>query len=265
MIPYKKLFPYLQQMLDEEWGYIWGTAGVLWTEEKQKAVENAMAQKYGAKWINHMVTDCSGVMVYIWKQFGLKIPHGSNSIKNQSVGKLQNLPAPGYAAFRVKDDDYYHIGIVGSDGQTVYESQGTITGFTTSPASRWAWFAPFKDVDYRRESNMVNAGDKAVVFTNGGRLNVRNEPSTKGDIITKLTKGTEVDVVSVYPKENFAYVKAGNVTGYVSMDYLEKVESEPVSEPGNQWAVILLFDTKDEAESVASAFKNAIVAEEGAD
>ena len=224
VIPYKKLFPYLQQMLDEEWGYIWGTAGVLWTEEKQKAVENAMAQKYGAKWINHMVTDCSGVMVYIWKQFGLKIPHGSNSIKNQSVGKLQNLPAPGYAAFRVKDDD-----------------------------------------DYRRESNMVNAGDKAVVFTNGGRLNVRNEPSTKGDIITKLTKGTEVDVVSVYPKENFAYVKAGNVTGYVSMDYLEKVESEPVSEPGNQWAVILLFDTKDEAESVASAFKNAIVAEEGAD
>ena len=53
--------------LQNAWGYIWGTAGTMWTEAKQKALEKttdeerAMGRKYGLKWIGHMVADCSGL------------------------------------------------------------------------------------------------------------------------------------------------------------------------------------------------------------
>ena len=274
MIPLQGLYTYLNQMLVENWGYIWGTAGVLWTEAKQKAVQNEMAQKYGEKWIGHMVTDCSGVMVYIWNKYNLKIAHGSNTIARQYCKKMQTLPKPGYAAFKWKNDptgkwsdgDYYHIGIVGEDGGTIYESQGTIAGFTTSPASRWDYFAAFKDVDYEGKKSMTNitAGCQAKVEVEHGYLNVRNEPSRGGDIIGRLNKGEIVDVVAVYPKEDFAYVKTENITGYASCTYLKRID-EHKDEPkeGGKWGVIIPFNSKEDAERLAGLFKNAYVAKEG--
>lgn len=280
MIPLQGLYTYLNQMLSEEWGYIWGTAGTMWTEEKQRAVQygadsyNETAKKYGSKWIGHMVTDCSGVMVYIWNKYNLKIAHGSNTIARQYCKKMQTLPRPGYAAFKWKDDptgkwsggDYYHIGIVGEDGETVYESQGTITGFTTSPASRWDYFAAFKDVDYEGTKSMtdITAGCQAKVNIDTGWLNVRNEPSRSGDIIGKLNKDEVVDVVAVYPKEGFAYVKTPRITGYASCTYLERID-KPIEEPkeDGKWAVVILCESKEDADRFASLFKDAFVAKEG--
>lgn len=221
MIPVNALYEYCEMMLRNKWGYIWGTAGILWTAEKQKAVTNEMAQKYGSKWIGHYVTDCSGVMVYIWKLCGMKILHGSNSIRRQSVGALTNLPKPGYAAFKVKGDDYYHIGIVGADGQTVYEAQGTIMGFTTSPASRWDCFAPFKDVQY--EEVPMPEGERVIyraeVTTKSGVLNVRAGNGTDYPIIDKLPKGTVVDVLVVCPN-GWLYIDDDGEQGYVDGSYL---------------------------------------------
>lgn len=236
-IPVKTLYDVCETMLRDHWGYIWGTAGVLWTAEKQKAVTNEMAQKYGSKWIGHFVTDCSGVMVYIWKLCGMKILHGSNSIRRQSVGALTNLPKPGYAAFKVRGDDYYHIGIVAADGQTVYEAQGTIAGFTTTPASRWDCFAPFKDVQYEEVMPMPD-GDKVIyraeVITESGPLNVRSGPGTQYDKIGKLPKGEIVDVMVECPN-GWMYVDDDGDQGYVDGRYLRRVDaSEPSSDEGDQ-------------------------------
>lgn len=152
------LYAGCEKMLSEKWGYIWGAAGVAWTRERQRNVSDANAKKYGSRWIGHTVADCSGVMVYIWKQHGLRIHHGSNGIARKHVGEMQKTPVPGYAAFRhrARDTekypdgrgDYYHIGIVAADGQSVYEAKGTRQGFVMSAAGGWDVFAPFLDVEY---------------------------------------------------------------------------------------------------------------------
>lgn len=222
-IPVSALYSNCEMMLHDKWGYIWGTAGILWTEARQKATDNEMAQKYGSRWIGHMVTDCSGVMVYIWHQFGMNIPHGSNSIRRESVGKLQTMPQPGYAAFKVRDDDFYHIGIVGQDGQIVYEAQGTIAGFTTTPASRWDCFAPFKDVQYEEDMPMPD-GEKVVyraeVITESSPLNVRSGPGTQYDKIGKLPRGEVVDVMVECPN-GWRYIDDDGDQGYVDGRYLK--------------------------------------------
>ena len=94
-IPVKGLYENCEMMLRDHWGYIWGTAGIEWTQARQDATENEMAQKYGSRWIGHMVTDCSGVMVYIWRQYGLKIPHGSPH-RDCRCGRLNRLRISGY-------------------------------------------------------------------------------------------------------------------------------------------------------------------------
>lgn len=222
-IPVTGLYQYCDQMLRDKWGYIWGTAGELWTAAKQDAVENEMAQKYGSRWIGHRVADCSGVMVYIWKQYGLKIAHGSNSIKKQSVGKLQTLPSPGYAAFRVKDGDFYHIGIVSEDGEKVYESQGTIAGFITSYVDTWDVFGPFKDVDYNAQEEPMDGGVqvsyRAEVTTKSGPLNIRTGPGTEYPVKAKVRKGEVVDVWMEYPS-GWRFIDDDGTTGYVDGAYL---------------------------------------------
>lgn len=234
-IPVSEVYRYLDMMLRDRWGYIYGTAGILWTQSRQNSTTNEMAQKYGAKWVGHMVADCSGVMVYIWKKFGLKIPHGSNSIRRQSVGQTQLTPEPGYAAFKVKKSDYYHIGIVGADGATVYEARGTQAGFVTSKAEEWDCFAAFNDVAYSGEVEPVPTGKqvnyKAEVTTKSGSLNIRNGPGIDPntgklyDKIGSVPKGTIVDVWTECDN-GWRYIDDDGDTGYVDGQYLTKLQDD---------------------------------------
>ena len=213
-------------MLRDEWGYIWGTAGVMWTAEKQAAVENEMARKYGSKWIGHMVTDCSGVMVYIWKQFGLKIPHGSSSMVRQGyIIDCGSEPHPGWAALVDKTPetpDNDHIGIVGADGITVYEAKGTQAGFVTSKVTdkKWTKFGRFKDVDYTGGDQPVCTPYKASVTIKSGHLNVRSGPGTEYAKIAKLNNG---DIVTVQAEAaGWSYIN-DPVLGYCASQYLTPI------------------------------------------
>lgn len=224
-IPVSGLYHYCEMMLRDRWGYIWGTAGIEWTEARQKATENEMAQKYGSRWIGHKVADCSGVMVYIWRQYGLKIPHGSNSILRKYCGKPTTSPHPGYAAFKLRNGtDYYHIGIVSENGQLVYESCGTIMGFRVSSVSEWDWFAPFSDVNYSGEEEKMPDGEKvtyrAEVVTENSPLNVRSGPGTQYDKIGKLPRGEIVDVMVECPN-GWRYIDDDGDQGYVDGRYLK--------------------------------------------
>lgn len=223
-IPVSEVYRYLDKMLKDRWGYIYGTAGILWTQSRQNSTTNEMAQKYGSKWIGHMVADCSGVMVYIWKQFGLKIPHGSNSIRRQSVGQTQLTPEPGYAAFKVKKSDYYHIGIVGADGATVYEARGTQAGFVTSNAEEWDCFAAFNDVAYSGEVEPVpdqgtQVNYKATVTTQSGKLNLRSGPGTGYPVVDRIPKGSTVTVWMEYA-DGWHFIDWDGEQGYCSGQYL---------------------------------------------
>ena len=238
MIPVSALYQYTQMMLDDKWGYIWGTSGIKWTQARQNATSNDMAQKYGSKWIGHMVADCSGVMVYIWKQYGMSIYHGSNTIVRKYCGQLTKTPQPGYAAFKWRKQDtskypdgkgdFYHIGIVGKDGKTVYEAKGTQAGFTTSKASTWDYFAPFKDVNYNSQEQIepVVIGDNMTGYVNtvSGKLNIRASANTKAPIITQLEKGTKITITG--ETGDWYQIQINNKVGYASKKYI-MVESEP--------------------------------------
>ena len=111
------------------------------------------------------------------------------------------MPKPGYGALKLRNgDDYYHIGIVAEDGTHVYESKGTLFGFVVSDVKEWDWFGSFNDVDYSEEVKPVEkALYQARVTTDGGILRLREEPSTKSEILAKLQRnaGTASDLVSV--------------------------------------------------------------------
>ena len=267
-IPVQSLFTYCKKMLANKWGYIWGTAGIKWTESRQNDVSDDMAQKYGKQWIGHMVADCSGVMVYIWKQFGLSIYHGSNSIARKYCGAMTTTPQPGYAAFKWRKSsaptysdskgDYYHIGIVSEDATFVYESKGTKAGFVTSDVKTWTYFAPFKDVDYSGKQP-IEIGDTMIgyVNTNSGKLNMREQPSTKSDIIKQIDKGEQVTILGG-PTDGWYHIAYGNKEGYVSATYIkpqEKTESETT-----YYGVFIPCETQEDAEKLQSQYKNSIIA-----
>lgn len=294
MIPFNKipvadLYAECRKMLSDHWGYIWGTAGIKWTQARQDAASDAMAKKYGKKWIGHMVADCSGVMVYIWKQHGMTIAHGSNSIARKYCGKRTKTPKPGYAAFKWREKDtakypdglgdFYHIGIVAEDGRNVYESRGTKDGFVLSAASSWHFFAPFDAVEYdgKREESMTPY--EAVVNTAKGSLNMRSGAGTDFPVIFKLPKGTPVTVLIEYAN-GWAFVDEDGTQGYVSMQYLTRetpepapapVLTEPVTEPDAlRYGVFVTCESREEAEALAKAHPGSILTafkppDEGAD
>ena len=231
-IPVGELYRYLDMMLRDKWGYIYGTAGILWTASRQATTTNDMAQKYGAKWIGHRVTDCSGVMVYIWKQFGMTIPHGSSSMVSRGyIVDCGPDPHPGWAALVDKTPstpDNDHIGIVGRDGVTVYEAKGTQAGFVTSKVTdaKWTKFGRFKDVDYEAEDAVMEGGVQVVyraeVTTESGRLNMRSGPGTGYSVIGKINRGEVVDVWIECPN-GWRYVDDDGQTGYVDGRYLTRL------------------------------------------
>lgn len=236
-IPVKALFENCEMMLCDHWGYIWGTAGVMCTQAViDKAANNPqnpnpeLTEKYGKQWLGHMVTDCSGVMTYIWKQFGLFIPHGSNSmVRTEYVVDITTIPKAGYAAFVYKEDknDYSHIGIVAEDGQTVYEAKGTQSGFVTSKVTdkKWNRFGRFKDVDYEGSGETLKPPYYAMVATNSGPLNVRSGPSTEYPKIGKVAKGQTV-IVKTHNTE-WDFINADGLQGYVSTAYLRPEKEVP--------------------------------------
>ena len=254
------------KMLEDKWGYIWGASGQLWTQAKQDSTDNDMARKYGSQWIGHYVADCSGVMVYVWKQFGLSIYHGSNTIARKYVGQMSSTPQPGYAAFKWRSSggpdergDYYHIGIVDEDCKYVYESRSTKDGFRhDSPVSKWQFFAPFNQVEYRGGDEPMEPKYFAEVVTESGKLNIRSGPGTNYPIIGQLNKGVVVGVCEDFDN-GWSYIQDhDDGHGYVSTKYLSPVETP---EPAVEYRVMLRCASRDEATRLAEILKTATCVE----
>jgi cell wall-associated NlpC family hydrolase len=86
---------------DNKWGYIYGEWHTAWTQAKQTALVNSFVKKYGSnwkndeaakkankyygalygsKWVGHIVTDCSGLFYWAFKELGGYMYHGSNTM-----------------------------------------------------------------------------------------------------------------------------------------------------------------------------------------
>lgn len=178
MIKANDLIEKFKYALAEHWGYIWGTAGVLWTSAKQAQKVQYMVSKYGSdwqknadakddnyykaalygsKWVGHSVADCSGLFVWAFKQLGGSIYHGSNSIydrycseKGKITDEIRKTMLPGTAVFVCKaSGNKSHIGLYIGNG-TVIEAQGTQAGVCTSKlnTAKWTYYGLLKDVQY---------------------------------------------------------------------------------------------------------------------
>ena len=180
VISTEALIAKFQYALDNDWGYIWGAAGVLWTAAKQQQKVDYMISKYGSnwknseaakkddyysaaangsKWIGHTVADCSGLFSWAFKQLGGYMYHGSNTMwdkyctaKGELVkGKRDDGKElkPGTAIFTHATAKRGHVGLYIGDGWVI-EASGTINGVIKSKItiSKWKEWGELKGVDY---------------------------------------------------------------------------------------------------------------------
>lgn len=231
-IPVDGLIQLFQQMHQEHWAYVWGKA------EKG-------------------TVDCSGAFVYAGRHWGVDYPHGSNAIARKCiVGAMLSISEgrPGMAAFKArvpgeKDyalpekytrgadlNDYYHIGLIDTDGKHVLNAKGTSYGFCRDELSRangWDCVAYLTDVDYGEVSPMDGNMARVVLpaGASGTTVNMRKDKAKTADIIARVPVGSEVRVVT--DAGQWCYVGYGDKIGWMMANYIEYPgqdgESESIS------------------------------------
>jgi len=157
--------------LSEQWGYIWGKSGQIWTQAAQDKATDATIKQYGQKWVGRHVADCSGLFSWAFKQLGGYMYHGSNSMWRDYCTKKGPLKAgkrtdgeellPGTAVFTGESEDVHgHVGLYVGGG-FVIEAKGTQSGVITSKITdkRWRWWGELKGVQYSQDSQR---GDEPV-------------------------------------------------------------------------------------------------------
>ena len=243
--------------LSHKWGYIWGTAGILWTQAKQDALVAAFVKKYGSnwknnanaknedkyygatkgsKWVGHTVADCSGLFTWEFNQLGGYMYHGSNTMYNSyctSKGKLTKkgradgqVLKPGTAVFTysTKTKKYGHVGLyVGND--RVIEASGTNAGIITTTISggKWTYWGELKGVDYGKTTTTTpepqKTESKKTATVNGTRVALRAAPSTtSGAVLLRVDKGKTVEVLDDTQWTRISY---NGKTGYMMTKFLD--------------------------------------------
>lgn len=201
MIKASELITKFQYAIDDRWGYIWGTAGVLWTEAKQKQLEQTtdpdreQGRKYGRKWIGHYVADCSGMFYWAFKQLGGYMYHGSNTMWNKycvNQGKLKSGRRedgeelkPGTAVFTYNKTkkNRGHVGLYIGNG-IVIEAAGTSAGVCKSKVSdkKWVEWGELKGVDYNVSDVVTIPVEETPVVVTYPTI----RQGAKGDIVVQL-------------------------------------------------------------------------------
>ena len=167
-------------------GYIWGATGGTWTAEDQKKATREMTVKYGSRWIGKRVWDCSGLIYWIYRLYGMTITHGSNTMYKEFCsakgkikgGKKENGDPikKGSAVFlyRSSDNNRHHVGVYIGDGQCV-EAKGTINGVVMSDISHWHEWGELLGVDYSDETVVMDMAESI-------------RPGSKGEAVRQLQK-----------------------------------------------------------------------------
>ena len=170
-----------QYALDNKFGYVYGTAGILWTEARQKAATREQTVKYGSKWIGHYVADCSGLFKWAFKQLGGTMYHGSNTMYKSyctAKGKLSKGKRtdgkellPGTAVFTGTEGDHGHVGLYIGNGEVI-EAKGTQYGVVKSKVTdkKWTYWGELKGVDYDMSEHQTgDAGALHPVLRKGDK------------------------------------------------------------------------------------------------
>ena len=225
MIPVDQLIDLFRLMYQEHWRYVLGAA-----EEG--------------------CVDCSGAFVYAYRQFGMKIAHGSNAIaRKYIIGAMMpiSMAQPGMAAFKIKSpgeagydlpvkyqegkaeyngdlNDYYHIGLVDEDTRYVLNAKGEKYGFCLNlltTKNGWDFVAWLKDVNYdgKEEGTGMIAKVVPTSTSKGNTVNMREKASTDSPIIVRVPFGSVVEVITDQGK--WSHIEYDGKTGWMQSNYLE--------------------------------------------
>ena len=214
MISTQALIQKFEYALNNHWGYIWGSAGIEWTQAKQDQKVQYMVSKYGsnwqknsdakndnyysaalygAKWIGHTVADCSGLFTWAFRQLGGTMYHGSNTMyreyctsKGKLTSELKKTLQPGTAVFTGSSEtNHPHVGLYVGNGKVI-EASGTQAGVCVSnlTANKWTYWGKLKGVDYSAQNSPVSPSKPT------------NEQKP-GQTMPTLRKGDKGDYVSI--------------------------------------------------------------------
>ena len=158
----KQIAEYALAAYECKGGYIFGTQGITWTQARQTQMEQnrkddpdySQSIKYGKKWIDHRVWDCSGLTRQAALAAGAEIHHGSNSTWNGDCshkGELTSgmaLPI-GAFVFVYKDGKRTHIGTVTGENE-VTEANSARLGVIKSKihGDKWKEWGLCKGVEF---------------------------------------------------------------------------------------------------------------------
>lgn len=278
MIP-ETLISEFEYALTSNFGYIYGTSGEVWSAAKQARLKETKASdpnytysiKYGSKWINHNVTDCSGLFVYAFKKHGQTIYHGSNSIwskgctANGALARGKRIDGkellPGTAVFKYDPDPkkrYHHIGLYIGNGEVI-EAQGAKTGVIKSKVTTWSHWGELKGIDYTNPTKKEDVHMTMVITSaNGKSVNFRHQPSADAAIIQQLPVGTIVTAGE--PSGGWTPVSFNGKSGYIMSQFLAApmVPSEEIAPmPPAVEPVVTITLSESVAKSLAAAMKEA--------
>lgn len=241
----------------EGWGYIYGTAGRLWTEALQRSWSEPphknyeKTKQYGARWIGKNVTDCSGLPLWALKQLGEEIVHHARyqyTDASKYRGKLVDGKRtdgkqllPGTAVFLQGSQEHiHHVGVYVGHNICI-EAKGTQWGVVTSKPEHWDHWGELKVVDYTRAADIENEPipevpehreDKDVLFrvivdNPGAWLNVRSGPGTGYPALFRVEKGDVAEVLAVSDDNKWDQIRCNGRIGWASAEYLSVVDEEP--------------------------------------
>lgn len=241
----------------EGWGYIYGTAGRLWTEALQRSWSEPphknyeKTKQYGARWIGKMVTDCSGLPLWALKQLGEEIVHHARyqyTDASKYRGKLVDGKRtdgkqllPGTAVFLQGNQEHiHHVGVYVGHNICI-EAKGTQWGVVTSEPEHWDHWGELKVVDYTRAEDIENEPIpevpehikkddvlfRVIVDNPGAWLNVRSGPGMGYPALFRVEKGDVADVLAVSDDKKWDQIRCNGRIGWASAEYLSVVDEEP--------------------------------------
>ena len=240
MINVKDFLQKIQIPLMQQWGYIYGTSGIMWTASLQKAYSQPSrtnwkkTKAYGSKWIGRMVTDCSGLIRWACLQLGEKVAHHSHYLYTdycRNKGKLVNgsradgtQPLVGSLVFLTNQEGRkHHVGVYIGEG-IVEEAKGTQYGVVTSQLSHWDAWGQLKCISYdnKAEEKPQEVVKYAITTNPGSYLNLREKPDKKSQSIAHIPSNTKV-VLLEKTNQKWWKVKYNGHTGYAAKQYLKEV------------------------------------------
>lgn len=254
MVTARDFIAYVYIPLTQAWGYIYGTAGRMWTEALQQAWSQPghknyqLTLKYGSKWIGRMVTDCSGLLCWALKQLGVAIVHHARYQYTDACKRKGGLIngqredgqpiLPGTAVFlKGSQDHIHHVGVYVGHGICI-EAKGTRWGVVTSELTHWDYWGELKVVDYTDAEKLENEPApeipdqksdvmyRVMVDNPGAWLNVRSGPGTTYPVLFRLEKGDVAEALTVSEDGKWDQVRYGGRTGWASAEYLRILDED---------------------------------------